>query len=139
MKLIIGNVLVTIVLVFFTVQDIRYRKIFSPAALLLGAAGLILHLFPDASVLESLTGMIPGAVLLMVSRFCGEAVGIGDSLTLMGCGTVLGFSRTFELLFIALVFSAAWSVLLLIRRRGMKQTFAFMPFLLAAHICEMVR
>ena len=136
---IIGNILVTAVLVFFTVQDIRYRKIFFPAALLLGAVGLILHLFPGASITESLTGVIPGAVLLMISRFCGEAVGIGDALTLMACGAVLGFSRAFELLFIALVFSAAWSILLLIRRKGMKQTFAFMPFLLAAHICMMVR
>jgi len=139
MLLIIGNILVAALLLGYTYQDIRSGRVFIPAALLLGAAGLILHAACRMPALECLTGMLPGMVLLMISRLCGGAVGSGDAITLICCGTVLGFSRTFEMLFLALVFAAAWSVLLLMRKQGMKKTFAFMPFLLASHICIMVR
>lgn len=132
-----GDILVTGLLVFFTYLDIRYRQILWPAAAATAAAGILLHLACGVSVLECVWGALPGVLLLAVSGISKGAVGKGDGCTLLACGMVLGFSKVFELLLVALFFAAGWSVFLMVRRRDKKQTFAFMPFLLAAQICRM--
>ena len=132
-----SNVLVTGLLIYFTYLDIRYRQILWPAAAVTAAAGILLHLACGVPVPECVWGIIPGGILLAISFFFREAVGKGDSYTLSACGAVLGFSKVCELLLIALFFSAAWSVLLMVRKRDGRQSFAFMPFLLAAQICRM--
>lgn len=132
-----GDILVTGLLIFFTYLDIRYRQILWPAAAVIAAAGIGLHLGCGVSVLDCVWGALPGVILLAVSCIGKGTVGKGDGCTLTACGMVLGFTRVFELLLVSLIFAAGWSVLLMIRKRDAGQTFAFMPFLLAAQICRM--
>jgi len=133
------NILLLGMLGWFTYTDIKSRVICWPAAAAAGIAGLALHLLhPDLRVTESLWGLLPGVILLLLSIACGEALGRGDCYVLMACGSILGFARTFLLLSTALIFAASWAVLLLLRKKaGRKSEMPFMPFMLAAQICAM--
>ena len=135
---VISNVLVGGMLAFFTVTDIRTGHIRWSVAALVGALGIALHLAFSLPVTDCLWGLLPGALLLAISRLCGEAIGRGDCYAIAACGTVWGINGTMELTFMAVLFSAVWSILLLIKNRDFKQRFPFMPFLLAAGICYMV-
>ena len=132
------NLLTALLLGWFTVSDLRSGRVWMPAAVLSALAALLWRLAFGESVAEGFAGMLPGVVLLVLARFTGEAVGRGDGAAVAAAGAALGFEKTFEMAFIAIFFAALWSIRLLVRSRDLKQRFAFIPFLLAAHICLLV-
>ena len=135
---ILTNGVAAALLVFYTWTDLLCRRVWWPAAAGAGMTGVILRLAFTGSLSESLWGALAGFFLLAVSHFCGEAIGKGDCFAIAACGALLGFAAAFELVFTAILFAAAWSVLLLIRHRDLKRKFAFMPFLLAAWLCQVL-
>ena len=135
--IILGNIIVAVLLFCYALQDIRSRSVYWPAAVPAGLAGPLLRMAFGLPPSQSLPGLLPGLFLLILSWLRPGAVGRGDGCALLACGAVLGFARTFEMLVIALVFAVIWSLCLLAVKRDMKQSFAFMPFLFAAHLCVM--
>ncbi len=132
--------IVLILLICFTVSDLKRRSIWWPAAILTAVAAGVLHaVLGDMSWQQTLYGLIPSVVLLPLAFATREAIGYGDCLTIGACGMVLGFADTAELLLLAFLFAAGVSVVLLLKRRaGRKDSFPFLPMLLAAQLCLMV-
>ena len=128
--------LITGFLCILSVSDIHTKTIPGWAAPLFGAGMIILHLFlSDLSLPECLAGLIPGAVLLILSVSFRSQIGTGDGTVVLACGLATGFERTFAALTAALVFCAVFSgILLLLRRIRRSDSLPFLPFLAAAHV-----
>lgn len=128
-------VLSVILLILLSVSDIKYRlvPIWPPA--LYAAILLIAHLLlQDLGLSEIITGLIPGGVLLLLAALMRACVGSGDALVTLACGCVLGFSVEFPALVIALLFSAAYALAQLLRKKlSGKDELPFLPFLAAGH------
>ena len=77
-----------------------------------------------------------GIILLVVAKLSGEALGYGDALLFMTSGIFLGFTENIFLLLFSLLLSALFSVFqILIRRRKMRDSLPFAPFILGGYIC----
>ena len=53
-------------------------------------------------------GLLPGAVLLGVSKLSREALGMGDALLMLVLGIYLGLEAALDVLFLALFLAAVW-------------------------------
>ena len=130
------NCLITVLLIFYTVTDLKHRRIWWPPAAACTGLGILIHLaVPGMEVAESLTGLLPGIVLFAISFASGKAIGTGDCLTLCAYGSMLGFRSVCEVFFTAIAAAALFALLLLISRKAdRKSRLAFTPFLLLAHM-----
>lgn len=79
---------------------------------------------------RTLAGLIPGIVLLIISRLSGETIGFGDGYLILIVGFSMGFWSTIGVLGTAFAgaFAAAIYVVLIKKRSRMTQI-AFVPFL----------
>ena len=131
------HILLCMYLAVYTIMDIRNREIWWPLSPVMALLALIFHIIsPDLSVPECLLGLLPGIMLLGLSRLTRESIGSGDCVTVAVCGMAVGLRSVFHLFFLAMILAACWSVLILVRKRtrAFRETFPFIPFLLAAQI-----
>lgn len=122
-------------LYFCTRSDLRSLSIHPYPALAVTAAGIMISLlagiYPPAEILLVLGG---GALLFLVSFISHSSIGYGDCFVIIACGALTGFASELSALFISLIFCAAFSAVILIRRKATrKDTLPFVPFLLAGH------
>lgn len=129
-----------IFLVVCTVTDLRKKQIWWPLSLIFMVTVMALHFIRgDGNLGGFLAGIFLGAGLWIVSWATRQAVGYGDGLTVAACGAALGFVQVFQILLLALCFSAVWSGLLLVFWKAKwGDSFPFVPFLLAAQLCMAV-
>ncbi len=125
-----------IVLVVLSVCDIRTKSVpgwVCPAYCLITG---VLHLVRgDLPLLPLLAGLIPGAVLLLLSWAFSSSIGAGDALAVLASGCALGLEREFAAVTTALIICAVFSTILLIRKKVRRSDFLpFIPFLAASHI-----
>ncbi len=118
-----------------SVSDMKTKTIPGWAPLLFAASMLLLHLFrTDLEPVELITGLIPGALLLVLSIILKSSIGAGDGLTVLACGCALGFSYSFPGLILGLFICGIVSAaLLLCHKVKRSDTLPFLPFLAAAH------
>ena len=119
-------------LIYFSYEDIRYRKI-STYLLLAGyvmAAGYLLFA-RELDLWEYLAGGCVGVLFLFMSM-AGENIGTGDSVLIMLLGLLLGIRYQMKLLLFAVMLCAsAAAVLWIMGRVRRKSRLPFVPFLLA--------
>ena len=91
------------------------------------------------NLLNSLWGILPGVLFLLLSKWGKEAVGAGDGLMLIAlgiweelpllCGQLLG----------AFFLAALWGILMMILRKGrLKKRYPFLPFLFLGYVGGML-
>lgn len=119
-----------------SVSDLWTRTIPGWVCPAFAAASGILHLIlKDLSLPGYLAGLLPGAVLLVLSLIFRASLGTGDGLVVMACGAALGPGRVIAAMTAALVLCAAVCVFLLIRKRVRRSdSLPFLPFLAVSHI-----
>ena len=132
--------LTCIFLCILSVIDVKTKAIpawAAPAFLILSG---ILHLFlQDLSAITFLAGLLPGAVLLILSFVFKASVGSGDGFAAMACGAALGPERIMSALAAAFVFCAVFCmVLLLLKKLHRRDSLPFLPFLAASHIVMLI-
>ena len=80
-------------------------------------------------------GLLPGAVLLGVSKFSREALGMGDALLMLVLGIYLGLEAALDVLLLALFLAAVWAgILIVVGKKGRNYAFPFVPFLLIGYV-----
>lgn len=131
-----------ILLVFYSVQDIREQKI-SCLSLLAGfgvvfVRGILLRENNFSyewwdNICWGLTGMLPGAILLLLAILAKGCIGTGDGLVLALLGFMLGIKRAWWLLVMAFFFSFLYGCTLVVLKKKRKE-FPFVPFYLPAII-----
>jgi leader peptidase (prepilin peptidase)/N-methyltransferase len=119
-----------------SVSDCRTKTIPAWAAPIFGACMLLLHLlFSGLTLMQFLTGLIPGGILLLLSFLFHSQIGSGDGAVVLACGVALGFENTFAALTCALVLCAFFcTVLLILKKKRRSDTLPFLPFLAASHL-----
>lgn len=128
--------LTTLFLMALSVSDFRTHTIPGWACPVFAAASGVLHLIlKDLSLTGFLTGLLPGAVLLVLSLVFHASLGTGDGLAVMACGAALGLDRILAAFTAALLLCAAICVILLVRKKVRRSdALPFLPFLTASHI-----
>lgn len=130
-----------IFLVIGSVEDIKRKEIsgvYLGMFFLSGLAVRFLELFFGDEISPAVSWIAGGAVgaaLAGVAKLTREAIGYGDALTAAVLGIWLGFPALIEILFLALLLSAAYSAwLIFVRSTGGKHRIAFLPFLAAGYL-----
>ena len=84
----------------------------------------------DISFASSLIGMFVGGGVLFLLAFIPNAMGGGDIKWMLALGSFLGTQKVLIALFLAFIFAAVISILLLIFKiKGRKEFIPFGPFL----------
>lgn len=123
----------------FALYDLIYKKIPVRAVLLFGAVVLGYRFHAGAGLVELLTGLVPGAGLLLISFCTRESIGFGDGMILCVLGLFLGIKDALAVLGMALFFAAMLAaVLLVLKRAGRKTELPFLPCLFAGYLLSLV-
>ena len=76
---------------FFSLEDIKCKKLTVIYILMFGISGVLLHLVsPVCSIYSILCGMFLGIVLLLIGFVTRGGVGLGDGILLFVTGVYLG-------------------------------------------------
>ena len=115
--------------------DIRKRRISLLSIAIFAFIGLVYQGFYKKQLSPALLGLVPGILLLAVSRVTREALGMGDALLMLVLGIYLGLQNSVEVLLLALFLAAFWAgILMLICHKKRDYEFPFVPFLLLGYI-----
>lgn len=123
-------IIAIIFMLILTVMDIRKKEI-SVLLLLIFGATVVFYVAVkgEREALSVIYSLIPGAFLLALSLCTRESIGYGDGWTMLVLGLLLGLWECLAVVFVGLVFSAIFSlVLLVLRRVNGKTRLPFLPF-----------
>lgn len=120
--------------------DLRYKKISIPIVLIYLGMGVLWRIaFCKADFLSILLGMALGVFLILVSKLCKGAIGMGDGILLIVTGCMLGIQKNFELFFGGLLGAALVSLFLIVIKKVKKNyEIPFIPFLFLAYVGMMI-
>ena len=136
----LADILVGVMLLFHSVTDCRYRKIWWPAAAVFSAAGLAVSALQTPGELGSAAaGLSLGLLFWLLSKVTKEAVGSGDAFVIGSCGAWIGPEGCLELVFLSLLGAFFWAlILVIVCKAEKKKRFAFVPFLFGAQVCRIL-
>lgn len=123
------------VLTGFAIYDIKTKTIPVVAVAIIAASVLLYRLCMGIGMLELVIGLIPGIVLLVLAFATRESIGTGDGLVLCILGLFCGWQKCLAMFAMALVLSAALSIILLVCRKvGRKTELPFLPSLFGGYL-----
>ncbi len=130
------RILIGLLLVIVTIQDMKWKKIKVGIVLLTGICLCICVPFSSMlSLIDRMLGLSLGLGVVLLSKATGGKIGVGDGLVLGVTGIGLGFWSNIELFAIALTMAAVFSIgLLALHKASRKKAIPFMPFLLGAYL-----
>jgi len=114
-----------------SIMDIKRRKISIWLFIIFGIVGICIQIWQYHDRIPQLSVcLLPGLVLLGVSKGTREALGYGDSLAVLVLGIYVGLWETTEIVIGGLLLSAVWAgILMIFLKRGKQAEFPFLPFL----------
>ena len=96
-------------------------------------AAIYLILKCDMPVIEQLTSLIPGMILIFLSFITGESIGYGDGVSVMIIGSMVGIKNCIWVICVSLIMiSVVGAVLMALKRASQKTRIPYIPFLFAA-------
>lgn len=134
--MIIEAILVGSMLFISSILDFKCKRISIPLLSSFLGVGLIWRsAFCHVPIDHLLLGAVLGGFLILFSRLCKGAIGMGDGILLCVTGCLLGTRKNFELFFLALLLSALVSLFLIVIKK-VKRTYEipFVPFLFLAYL-----
>ena len=130
----IRNIWMFAMLLAGSISDIRKKSV-SVRYLVLTAAGCILLSLPHFDLIRFFTALLPGLLLLLISRISDGAVGEGDAYAVCFVGITLGLHATAAVLMITMLILCIYAQALIVTKRaGPKSRIALYPFLVLACI-----
>ncbi len=115
--------------------DIRRRQISLLSVGIFLVLGILYQCFYLKQGTVMLLGLIPGVVLVAVSKATSESLGMGDALLMLVLGIYLGLEEAVNVLLLSLFLAAIWAgILLVVRRKKRDYEFPFVPFLLLGYV-----
>lgn len=127
-------------LLFSSWLDIKKQEVSVLLLLIYGIAGMVLFVVDKrVSCLSLIGGVAIGVVLIGISRITRGGIGLGDGGMVCITGIYLGACKNVELLLMALIYAAAWSVALIVLKKAKRKTrIPFVPFLALGYISLVV-
>lgn len=130
-KIIIG--ITFAVLILEAIWDWRKKEV--PVLLLMAMSGIAVlsMLCHEVKFYWRVGGAIIGLIFILVSWLSKEAIGYGDSWTILNLGIILGFYKIIEIVLWAAFLAGISSLFLLWKRKWKrKNSLPFIPFLVAS-------
>lgn len=110
--------------------DMKTKRVPVVALAVAGLLAVVYRLCTGTELLDLVTGLIPGVVLLMLAYVTKESIGTGDGGMLCVMGLFYGVTEVLAILGMALVLAAVTAIVLLTAHRaGRKTELPFLPFL----------
>lgn len=82
--------------------------------------------------------LLPGSFCLLVAWATHQGIGYGDAMLILACGLSVGWTACIEMVVSAFFLAGVAAFVLLLKCRGEKKELPFVPFLLAAWICQRI-
>ena len=122
-------------------SDIRSRVINVLLVAGFGALSLVFHLVSgDMPPVSIVTALLPGAVLLLISRLTKGKLGEGDGVVIMALGLMTGGLDGVRILTAGLIFAAATGVILIIAGyRKYTNTMPLIPYIFGGYIYWLIQ
>ncbi|MGN0348290.1 MAG: prepilin peptidase [Roseburia sp.] len=121
-------------------KDYREQKVYVQGMLGVGMLGILLQIvYQSPALFDMLAGAAIGVGVLVLAWLTKESIGFGDGIAVVVSGIFLGFWKNLELILAALFLAGVAALLLLvIKKRGRKYRVAFLPFLAAAYLLQLL-
>lgn len=120
-------------LVLCSYTDIKKRCIFTKPTIIIAIAIIILqftnNIIIDNNPMSFIISFIPGIILLLLSFFTRENIGYGDSILLTLCSICVGIWNGLFIIMCSFIYSAIFSLFLLIKGKARNETIPFIPFI----------
>lgn len=115
--------------------DLKKHTINLLISMIFTLLGIITGIFLfDYSFISMIISLIPGISLFVISLIFPASLGLGDGLIFTICGIYLGINFTIQLLFLSLVISCIFSILLIIKKHSLKYQFPLAPFIFVSYV-----
>lgn len=138
----LSDIIVTLFLCYCTYTDIKTNLIPTLPTTIITGIIVVNHSFQFIcnahEYVYFLLPFIPGLIMLMLSFLSKEALGYGDSALFILCSISLGMLNGFIIILISFIYSALFSIILLIKGNSGKSTIPFAPFITAAFITYLI-
>ena len=123
------------VLAGFAVYDIKTKQVPVAAVAATALAAAVYRFCTGEGIAFLAAGLVPGALVLLLSYVTKESIGRGDGLVLCAFGLFLGWKPCLAVFGMALVLSAVLAIVLLVlRRAGRKTELPFLPSLFGGYL-----
>lgn len=134
----LGYMILFIYLLFMAGYDLKRREIQLGISAVVAALLAVVQIYGifqgETAWINAFSGVVVGILLIGVSIVTRGEIGIGDGITFIISGMVLGIFENGVLLFISLLFTAFTGIFLfLIKRVGRKYTMPFVPFVFVSY------
>lgn len=115
--------------------DLRRRRISLIVTAFYAVLGIFYLVLDRQRLPFLLAGGVPGLLLLCIGKASGGSLGLGDGLTVLVAGLYMGIWKALEWVTLAVLLAAVWAVVAMVcKKKGRKESFPFVPFLLAAYV-----
>lgn len=115
--------------------DIRRRQVSLASVAIFAVAGIICGCVSGKTARAMLQGLLPGVLLMVISRATRGALGMGDALLMAALGIYLGLCEAVNVLLLALFLAAFWAaVLMVVKKKKGDYEFPFVPFLFLGYV-----
>lgn len=123
-----------ILLLYPAISDIKYRKFYIWPVIGCASLMTLYRMITGVnSLISVMTGVIPGILLIFLSKWSKGKIGEGDGWIVIALGALLGWYEVVTVFSLACGLSAGYSLwLIAVKKRGKETGFAFVPFLLMA-------
>ncbi len=126
-------------LLLLALVDVKEKMIPVFPVAVAGCLLVVYQLWQGRSVLELLSGILPGLLLLFLSFCTRGGIGTGDGLVLCVLGIAFGAEQTVAVLGLAFVLEAVTAMLLLVfRKAGRKTELPFLPCVLVGYVTALL-
>ena len=120
-------------MVYASVEDVRRKRLDIRVLIVFLIVSLVIIFIFGEGILNvnRLMGLIPGAILVVISKLSSEAIGMGDALVVLWLGYMGGIRMCMNTLMIA--WACCFLTALIMFGVHRKKTIPFLPFLCAGY------
>ncbi len=122
-----------VLLAFLSIWDIKKQEIPVAAPVILGIGAAFFR--GPGLIAGTLTGAVPGGVLMVIGFLCRGQIGMGDGIMAASVGMLLGGRESLETILLSFGFIFIFSCVGLVARKlNRKSSLPFVPFYFVAYI-----
>lgn len=119
--------------------DFKYKKVWLPWLLIFFIEGIFISIVGITNIDDCIKGMLPGFILIVISKITDGAIGLGDGYLICVIGCLVGVNKMVGILVISMFLAAVTGcVLMIVLKFGKKRTMPFVPFLLFAFLIQLL-
>lgn len=116
-----------------TVIDLKNKRIPVIFPVIFGCLGFVLR--GGSMFFDTVMGMVPGAIVVIVSLISQGQIGMGDGILILFTGGVLGVAESVEVFILSLISVCLFSSIGLVLKKFSKKTvLPYVPFYFTAYL-----